>query len=156
MIQRFGLSNVLCRRRKNPPINKTTEASESQQELPSPPHQSNPGGDVERVGTIHYYDYIKTQNPNKNHQERDPAPLPPLSTSANMTTNIAYDRIPSNQDPSERYRIPFTLPRGNGTSAATDGGTNWSDGPTSEGGEYIAMVSNPAHTTNSSQLVMYI
>ena len=155
----------LPRHQKIPSVTPTTKTSRKQDEqinmtTSSPPNAGpNPGNSkFDRVGTVHYYDYIQTHSSsNRKPQERPPPPLPPIHTTDNITTNISYESFPPCQDPNDRYYTPSTLPRPSIIPKSPTGETGMEQYEEGTGEEYISMVPNPSHgTNNSSQMVMYI
>jgi hypothetical protein len=153
------------RPRKINEANKTLTNSEGVRSTPqgasrmTSDSQTEGSHNFERAGTVHYYDYIQSQDAETKPQNRPPAPLPLAElmnadeADHNMTANVSYDSSPYRPDPNERY----TLPRPPLTQPSQLTGSGGGRGHQIEGEEYIRMVSDQAHAANSDQeTVIYI
>ena len=154
---------------------------------PTPHHPNNNVVDQkagDRVGTIHYYDYIpplSDQSPPPSHSNTHPSPQ--TTTPSNdiinphMTTNTAYNPLSHSGDQQQRttndrkhrYRDPASsLPRPP-LSPPNEANSNEYSPSVEQNVEYISMVPNPAHNsmprraakeissgTDSEEVVMYI
>ena len=126
------------------------QQQQRQRKVKAVPHNAETHN-LERVNTVHYYEYIQAQPNSSNSPERTPLPIP------NMTENVSYGQAPVRSDSNERYNTsPSTLNR-NDSQRPVESGTNWSGKSYEEEREgYVSINPKLPSSANSSQMVMYI